>query len=96
MPSERSGKVKEAYDWKMLLRRAERPDGVYVPVTSSIYDEEIFLLLWGPTVASLSYVFENSSDKTNIQKTILGFRFVFLYKKNVRFLFTCSSSNMLC
>uniref|UniRef100_A0A7M5X4G9 SEC7 domain-containing protein n=1 Tax=Clytia hemisphaerica TaxID=252671 RepID=A0A7M5X4G9_9CNID len=74
MPSERSGKVKEAYEWKLLLRRAEGPDGIYIPVTSSIYDEELFLVLWGPTVAALSYIYENSVDKTNIQKTILGFR----------------------
>ena len=78
MPSERSGKVKEAYEWKLLLRRAEGPDGAYLPVTSSIYDEEIFLLLWGPTVAALSYIFENCSDKVNIQKTILGFRYFIL------------------
>jgi len=75
MPSERSGKVKDAYEWKLLLLRSESTDGVYIPVTSSIYDEELFLVLWGPTVAALSYIFENSGDKTNIQKTILGFRY---------------------
>lgn len=79
MPSERSGKVKEAYEWKLLLRRAEGKDGIYLPVTSSIYDEEIFLLLWGPTVAALSYIFENSTDKVNIQKTIFGFRYLCSY-----------------
>lgn len=74
MPSERSGKVKEAYEWKLLIRRSESPDGTYFPVISSVYDEQLFLVVWGPTVAALSYIFDNSQDKATIQKTILGFR----------------------
>ena len=46
----------------------------FMHVTSSRYDQELFLVVWGPTVAALSYVYDNSNDKANIQKTMQGFR----------------------
>ncbi|XP_057309577.1 Golgi-specific brefeldin A-resistance guanine nucleotide exchange factor 1-like [Hydractinia symbiolongicarpus] len=74
MPAERTGKVKEAYEWKMLIQRSRTPASVYTHVNSATYDEELFLVVWGPTVAALSYVYDNGSDKMNIQKSIQGFR----------------------
>lgn len=56
------------------MRKCDGPSALYVPVNSSIYDAELFLVMWGPTVAALSYVYDNSSDRTNIQKAIHGFR----------------------
>lgn len=74
MPSERVGKVKEAYEWKVLIRKCLSPESFYTHVNSSLYDKELFLVVWGPTLAALSYVYENSLDKANIQKAIQGFR----------------------
>jgi len=74
MPSERVGKVKEMYEWKVLMRKSSALTANYIEVNSSLYDEELFLVIWGPTVAALSYVYDNSNDKITIQKTIQGFR----------------------
>ena len=44
------------------------------------YDHDLFTLIWGPTVAALSFVFDKSSDETIVQRAIAGFRFgAFLY-----------------
>lgn len=59
----------------MLIQRSRTPASVYTHVNSATYDEELFLVVWGPTVAALSYVYDNGSDKMNIQKSIQGFRY---------------------
>ncbi|XP_065652483.1 Golgi-specific brefeldin A-resistance guanine nucleotide exchange factor 1 isoform X4 [Hydra vulgaris] len=74
MPSERIGKVKEAYEWKVLMQKCEGPDSHYLQVKSALYDEELFLVVWGPTVAALSYIYDNGSDKVHIQKALAGFK----------------------
>merc|ERR1719312_98308 len=48
MPSERVGKVKEAYEWKVLIQKCLGPDSSYMHVSSSLYDKELFLVVWGP------------------------------------------------
>lgn len=74
MPSERHGKVKEAYEWKVLMKKCNGHDNLYIHVDSSIYDKELFLFVWGPTLAALSYVYENSAEKSHIQKAMQGFK----------------------
>ena len=59
---------------QVLIRKCTGPDAFYINVDSSLYDEELFLVVWGPTVAALSYIYDNSMDKVNIQKAIQGFR----------------------
>ena len=41
-----------------------------------MFDHDLFLLSWGPTVAALSYVFDNAEDKGIVEKAITGFRCV--------------------
>ncbi|KAL9961546.1 hypothetical protein ACROYT_G030504 [Oculina patagonica] len=74
MPSERSGKIKENYEWKVLLRRSSTPEGKYIDGLGSSFDQDLFLIIWGPTVAALSYVYDNGLEKSVAQKAILGFR----------------------
>ena len=61
---------------KVLLYRSSSPDAVYHPVSVSSFNQDLFLLCWSPTVAALSYVFENAEQKSVVQKAINGFRSV--------------------
>eukprot|EP00794_Sanderia_malayensis_P012101 gene12101-13351_t len=74
MPSERTGKVKENYDWKVLIRKSQSPDCQFLTINTNMYDEDLFLVVWGPTVAALSYVYDNGLDKSVVQKALTGFR----------------------
>ena len=74
MPAEQTGLVKENYLWKILLRRGMSPEGQFIHVPTGAFDRDLFSLVWGPTVAALSFVFDKSLDETIIQKAISGFR----------------------
>lgn len=74
MPAEQTGLVRENYLWKVLLRRGEGKDGVYVHAPNGLFDHDLFSLIWGPTVAALSFVFDKSNDPAIYQKAISGFR----------------------
>ncbi|KAL0274869.1 UNVERIFIED_CONTAM: hypothetical protein PYX00_002898 [Menopon gallinae] len=74
MPAEQTGLVKENYLWKVLLRRGNSKDGVYLHAQNGLYDHDLFSLIWSPTIAALSYVFDKSNDITIYQKAISGFR----------------------
>jgi brefeldin A-resistance guanine nucleotide exchange factor 1 len=76
MPAEQTGLVKENYLWKVLLRRGGSKDGVFVHAPNGLFDHDLFSLIWGPTVAALSFVFDKSNDATIYQKAISGFRYV--------------------
>lgn len=79
MPAEQTGLVKENYLWKVLLRRGASKDGVFIHAPNGLFDHDLFSLIWGPTVAALSYVFDKSYDTTIYQKAVSGFRYgVFL------------------
>lgn len=72
MPAERIGRVKDLYLWKILLRRCEKSH--FRTISSGVFDKELFGLLWGPTVAALSYAFDKTGDDSVIRKTISGFK----------------------
>ena len=75
MPEEHSGHVKDNYLWKVMLHRsAAGPDGIFMSVADGEFDQDLFLLSWGPTVAALSYIYDHADDKTIAQKAIKGFR----------------------
>ncbi|CAL1527993.1 unnamed protein product [Lymnaea stagnalis] len=74
MPAEHSGLVKENYLWKILLHRGVSKGGVYFHAPTGAFDHELFTLIWGPTVAALSFVFDKSSDEAIVQKAASGFR----------------------
>ncbi|KAJ9591988.1 hypothetical protein L9F63_001500, partial [Diploptera punctata] len=74
MPAEQTGLVKENYLWKVLLRRGASKDGIFIHAPNGLFDHDLFSLIWGPTVAALSFVFDKSNDTTIYQKAISGFR----------------------
>lgn len=73
MPAEQTGLVRENYLWKVLLRRGASKDGQYYHVLSDAYDYDLFTLIWGPTIAALSFVFDRSEDPNVYKRTIQGF-----------------------
>lgn len=74
MPSEHTGIVRDNYLWKILLKRGNTMDGLFVHTPNGAYDHDLFTLVWGPTVAALSFVFDKSSDETIITNAISSFR----------------------
>ncbi|KAG1678115.1 Golgi-specific brefeldin A-resistance guanine nucleotide exchange factor 1 [Nymphon striatum] len=75
MPAEQTGLVRENYLWKLLLKRGTTKDGIFVHAPNGLYDHDLFSLIWGPTVAALSFVFDKSSHDASItQRAISGFR----------------------
>ncbi|XP_041364766.1 Golgi-specific brefeldin A-resistance guanine nucleotide exchange factor 1-like isoform X2 [Gigantopelta aegis] len=74
MPAEHTGLVKENYYWKVLLRRGATKEGIFLHAPTGAFDHELFTLVWGSTVAAMSFVFDKSSDESIIQKSIAGFR----------------------
>ena len=59
---------------QVLLRRSSTTEGHYVHGMGSCFDQDLFLIIWGPTVAALSYVYDNGLEKSVVQKAIVGFR----------------------
>ncbi|CAD5123797.1 DgyrCDS12108 [Dimorphilus gyrociliatus] len=74
MPSEQTGIVRENYLWNVMLRRGCTGDGEFLHAPTGAYDRDLFAIVWGPTVAALSFVFDKSIHDTVIQKSIAGFR----------------------
>ncbi|GFS40758.1 golgi-specific brefeldin A-resistance guanine nucleotide exchange factor 1 [Nephila pilipes] len=74
MPAEQTGIVRENYLWKVLLRRGNTKDGKFIHTPNGLFDHDLFSLIWGPTVAALSFIFDKSSDSSVIDKTIYGFK----------------------
>ncbi|EDO27360.1 predicted protein, partial [Nematostella vectensis] len=58
----------------VLLKRSLTPEGKYVSAVGSSFDQDLFCIIWGPTVAALSYVYDNGVEKSVVQKAITGFR----------------------
>ena len=61
---------------QVLLHRSMGEEGKFLSVKSSEYDQDLFLLSWGPTVAALSYVFDKADEKSIVQRAIDGFRYI--------------------
>ncbi len=74
MPAEQTGQIRENYLWKMLLRRGATKDGRFLHAPSGLYDHDLFGLIWGPTIAALSFVFDKSEEDAILQKAMSGFR----------------------
>lgn len=64
MPAEQTGLVKENYLWKVLLRRGETEEGVYLHAPVGWNDRDLFGIVWGAATAALSYAFDKSFDES--------------------------------
>ena len=75
LPTEQTGPLKENYVWKILALRSTTGASVpYIPAHDGAYNFDIFTLVWGSTVAALSFVFDKSMDEKTILRSINGFR----------------------
>ena len=80
MPAEQTGLVKENYIWKCVLKRSKGGGSLLQP--NVMFDHELFVLIWGPTIAALSYVFDKTSVEEPaavggpdmIERTMTGFQ----------------------
>ena len=61
---------------QVLLHRSSTSEAQYHPVSVTSFNQDLFLLCWGPTVAALSHVFDNAEEKAIVQKAINGFRYM--------------------
>ena len=58
------------------MKRNATKEGDFIHVPTGAYDRDLFAIVWGPTVAALSFVFDKSSDDVIIQRAVSGFRYV--------------------
>ena len=72
MPQEQTGLVKENYLWKLLLSRSMEEED-FILMDNGMFDHNLFGLTWGPAVASLSYIFDKSSEHEVQRKAVDGF-----------------------
>ncbi|KAJ8926524.1 hypothetical protein NQ314_021126 [Rhamnusium bicolor] len=73
MPAEQTGLVRENYLWKVLLRKGQSKEGIYLHVNGGTYDSELYQLIYGPIVAALSFVFEKSEEQSIYKRVMQGF-----------------------
>src|SRR6185436_826117 len=63
----------ESYLWKLMLKRSSATAEKFLHVPTGAYNYDIFTLVWGQTMAALSFVFEKSNYDLVIDKAIQGF-----------------------
>jgi brefeldin A-resistance guanine nucleotide exchange factor 1 len=73
MPTEQTGRVRESYLWSLMLKRSKTIGDKFLHVPTGSYNHDIFTLIWGQTMAALSFVFEKSNYDLVIDKSIQGF-----------------------
>ncbi len=59
---------------QVLIHRLASDEGMFLSVTDNLFDHDLFLLSWGPTVAALSFVFDNAEARGIVDKAIAGCR----------------------
>ncbi|KAK3850300.1 hypothetical protein Pcinc_042986 [Petrolisthes cinctipes] len=73
MPAEHAGRVREDYQWRLLLRRAATSEARFLlPATPNDLDRDLFLVCWGPTVAALSCVLDRGGE-AEAGRAVAGF-----------------------
>jgi len=63
---------------QVFMKRNATKEGDFIHVPTGAYDRDLFALVWGPTVAALSFVFDKSSDEVIIQRAVSGFRYTYV------------------
>lgn len=72
MPAEQTGLIRENYLWKVLLRRGVTKDALFSHVSDATHDPQLFQLVWGPTLAAISYIFDKTSEPTAFARPLDG------------------------
>ncbi|KAF7440985.1 GDP/GTP exchange factor for ARF [Pleurotus ostreatus] len=73
MPEEHTGQLGFEYAWKELLARS-RNSGELLMCNSSLFDVNMFKLVWKPVVSAIAYAFISFDDDYIIQRAVAGFR----------------------
>ncbi|KAL4268665.1 SEC7 domain-containing protein [Pleurotus pulmonarius] len=73
MPEEHTGQLGFEYAWKELLARS-RNSGELLMCNSSLFDVNMFKLVWKPIVSAIAYAFISFDDDYIIQRAVAGFR----------------------
>ncbi|KAJ3194456.1 GDP/GTP exchange factor for ARF [Irineochytrium annulatum] len=72
MPEEHEGDLGFNYAWRELLKRVDGA-GLMVTYGGGDFDKDMFSAVWVPTLASISYAFDNAEDNLTLQKAVVGF-----------------------
>ncbi|KAH9248773.1 hypothetical protein BASA81_013568 [Batrachochytrium salamandrivorans] len=71
MAEEQGGELSFNFKWRQIL--AQVPDVVQLSNrNTSIYNKDMFVSVWGPTLAAIFYTFDNAEDNMSLQKAIAG------------------------
>jgi len=70
------------------MKQSAIKEGDFVHVPTGAYDRDLFAIVWGPTVAALSFVFDKSNDEVIVQRAVSGFRCVYVSFVSTR-VFVC-------
>ena len=75
MPAEQTGLVRENYLWKCVLKRGvDDRESRFMMAPNGYFDHDLFAIIWGSTVAALSYVFDKSEDAAVVERALNGFQ----------------------
>lgn len=66
LPAEQKGAIGEDFKWQVMLGQAQNPktrkQPYYRTAGSTLYDQEVFSQMWGPTVTALCCVLDKAED----------------------------------
>jgi len=63
--------------WLDITKRSSTPEGILVSCSMQpVFDYDMFAMIWGPTIAAISVVFDHAEDESIVQYTIDGFLLV--------------------
>lgn len=72
MPAEQTGLIRENYLWKVLLRRGVTKDACFAHVSDATHDPQLYQLVWGPTLAAISYIFDKTVEPNSFGRPLAG------------------------
>ncbi|KAG6833469.1 hypothetical protein H0H87_006041 [Tephrocybe sp. NHM501043] len=73
MPEEHTGQLGFEHAWKELLTRS-RQAGDFMICNSSVFDIDMFKIVWKPVISAIAYAFTSFEEEYIIQRSIAGFK----------------------
>ncbi|KAJ3127915.1 GDP/GTP exchange factor for ARF [Nowakowskiella sp. JEL0407] len=74
MPAEHEGDLGFSYNWKELIKKDQVAEPFETFEGNGEFDLDMFMIVWNPILASLSYAYDNAEDDQSLEKAILGFQ----------------------
>ncbi|KAK3256646.1 hypothetical protein CYMTET_34225, partial [Cymbomonas tetramitiformis] len=70
----KEGDSVSASDWSDVMRKVANDGGLLLCSDGGLqYDQDLFALLWGPTIAAMSVVFDHTDDEVALKDVLDGF-----------------------